>query len=325
MINLPQNDGITCLFDYKNCTTSTWENEIPNQPNFEVVGATLHDDYVEFVGSDDSHAKLTYGGVSGGIATNSSQCIRYVVLKNLSGAYANWKTIIGNEAGTNYCSTIAMDRYGQYQFTRGDIYTSISVADWHVVCWTSDSSTGYSTLWIDGVKINTASGCSGWAADTYLCKGSTWSYSDNNTAFKCFVLGDVIHSDADIVTNSKYLMARYADNPVWRMSVDNEIYNQEFIPIPDSPMTRPYPDALWRIDSNINENTPYNKLMPERVALGAFANATQLINVVIPKSCKRIGHEAFRNTQLTSVTIARDCVYYDTSFPDGCVINFYDD
>lgn len=295
MINLPQNNGITCLFDYKNCTETSWNNEILNQPNFEVAGAILHDDYVEFVGSNDSHAKLTYGGTSGGIATNSSQCIRYVVLKNLSGAYANWKTIIGNEVGTNYCSTIAMDRYGQYQFTRSDIYTSVDVDDWHVICWTSDSSTGNSTLWIDGEKKGTASGCSGWAADTYLCKGSTWGYTNNNTAFKCFVLGDVIHSDTDIVTNSKYLMARYTDNPA------------------------------WHINPNINNGFPYNVLTPNYISLGAFANATQLINVVIPKSCKRIGHEAFRNTQLTSVTIARDCEYYPTSFPDGCVVNFYPD
>lgn len=111
----------------------------------------------------------------------------------------------------------------------------------------------------------------------------------------------------------------------WIMGEDGFPTNTDFIAVPEKAMCRPFPDALWRIDSGVNEETPYNKLMPERVALGAFANAIQLKNVVIPKSCKRIGHEAFRNTQLTSVTIARDCVYYDTSFPDGCVINFYPD
>lgn len=111
----------------------------------------------------------------------------------------------------------------------------------------------------------------------------------------------------------------------WIIGEDGFPTNTDFIAVPEKAMQRPFPDALWRIDSGVNEETPYNKIMPERVELGAFANAIQLKNVVIPKSCKRIGHEAFRNTQLTSVTIARDCVYYDTSFPDGCVINFYPD
>jgi len=30
-------------------------------------------------------------------------------------------------------------------------------------------------------------------------------------------------------------------------------------------------------------------------------------------------------TSLTSVMIAQDCVYYPTSFPAGCVVNFYPD
>lgn len=111
----------------------------------------------------------------------------------------------------------------------------------------------------------------------------------------------------------------------WIMGEDGFPTNTDFISVPEKAMSRPFPDALWRIDSNINENTPYNKLMPDRVSLGAFANATQLRQVVIPRSCKKIGHEAFRNTQLTSVTIASDCEYYPTSFPDGCVVNFYPD
>ena len=57
--------------------------------------------------------------------------------------------------------------------------------------------------------------------------------------------------------------------------------------------------------------------------LGAFCNARMLAMVTIPESVKYIGRFAFRNTQLQSVKIASDCVYFDTSFPDGCVIETY--
>ncbi len=61
----------------------------------------------------------------------------------------------------------------------------------------------------------------------------------------------------------------------------------------------------------------------KNVDVGAFANATNLKYVRIPKSVKKIGEYAFRNTALLSVTIARDCEYYPTSFPNGCTVSFY--
>ena len=87
----------------------------------------------------------------------------------------------------------------------------------------------------------------------------------------------------------------------------------------------PPPPAAWRIEQGVNNGFPFNRLMREHDDLGAFANAHNLRYVSIPKSCKKIGRYAFRHTHLTSVTIASDCVYYDTSFPDGCVVNFYPD
>lgn len=96
--------------------------------------------------------------------------------------------------------------------------------------------------------------------------------------------------------------------------------------------TKPFvgdsPYTMWRIDPNANGGTPYSPLMIGVAKLpeaGAFEDATQLKRVVIPKSCKKIGERAFQNTQLKSVTIASDCRYSPTSFPEGCVINFYPD
>ncbi len=56
---------------------------------------------------------------------------------------------------------------------------------------------------------------------------------------------------------------------------------------------------------------------------GAFANDTSLSKVIIPKSVKFIGENAFKNTSLSSVKISSDCIYSSESFPDGCKIEFY--
>lgn len=82
----------------------------------------------------------------------------------------------------------------------------------------------------------------------------------------------------------------------------------------------------WFIDENgrlINKFLPIPLKIFESENWGAFANAKNLQHIRIPPTVKNIGKYSFINTQLKSVTIAKDCVYYDTSFPDGCVIQFY--
>ncbi len=107
----------------------------------------------------------------------------------------------------------------------------------------------------------------------------------------------------------------------WHIGGNGLPTNENFIECPEKSMDKPYPHALWRIEAD-NEY-PTNKLLIAPELLGAFANATNLQRVSIPKSVKRIGRYAFRNSQLKSVMIAKDCKFYDTSFPDGCKINFY--
>jgi hypothetical protein len=57
---------------------------------------------------------------------------------------------------------------------------------------------------------------------------------------------------------------------------------------------------------------------------GAFENCENLHYVRIPKSVRSIGPDAFKNTSLTKVCISRDCTFFESSFPDGCEIIYYD-
>lgn len=109
---------------------------------------------------------------------------------------------------------------------------------------------------------------------------------------------------------------------LWEMGDDGIPTNDRFIDPVDKAIAEPYPQGMWRVTGT---GVLTQELLTEKIDFGAFANARNLRQVSIPKSCKKIGRYAFRNTQLSSVTIARDCVYYSTSFPDGCVVNFYPD
>lgn len=108
--------------------------------------------------------------------------------------------------------------------------------------------------------------------------------------------------------------------PAWYIDESGELTNDK-LPNSSSPMTLPYPYSVWRE----TDNEVSNELMPDVCGVGAFANATQLRKISIPRSVKKIGEYAFRNTQLSSVVISQDCEYYPTSFPDNCIIYFYPD
>ena len=106
----------------------------------------------------------------------------------------------------------------------------------------------------------------------------------------------------------------------WKV-LNGQLTNSGFIDMPSTPFVGDSPLSMWRVQGGVLQTG----LSIPCEALGAFANATQLKRVEIPRSVKSIGAEAFRNTLLTSVTIASDCTYSSTSFPEGCVINFYPD
>ena len=85
---------------------------------------------------------------------------------------------------------------------------------------------------------------------------------------------------------------------------------------------KPYPYGKWYRDTDGMLKT---RGLPDDLIdyQGAFNKCPNLVEVKIPETVKSIGRYSFRETNLKSVKIASDCTYYDTSFPNGCVINFY--
>ena len=189
------------------------QNEWQNQTggiNFQLFNPIISKEGIEVVGNNTSYGKFSKPYTSGSSRT------WYFVFKNTSGKYSDWKTIIGNESGTYTCSTIAMDGNGYIKFTRPDIIPRTSLglrcSDWHVVAWVSNGSNRTTKMWIDGTYIGSVVNMQGWADDTYLCRGSSWWYGDNNTVFRAVAIADSAHSDADVVTNSNWLRQSYVSN-----------------------------------------------------------------------------------------------------------------
>lgn len=108
----------------------------------------------------------------------------------------------------------------------------------------------------------------------------------------------------------------------WHIDDDYGLINENFYAPFGKDFQKPYPKSIWYVDE---EKGLVNGLLvePYESKAGAFMNASNLQTVYIPRTCKKIGEWAFRNTALKKVCIAADCTYYPTSFPDGCEIEFY--
>lgn len=57
--------------------------------------------------------------------------------------------------------------------------------------------------------------------------------------------------------------------------------------------------------------------------LGAFMNCTSLLEINIPETVYQFGSHSFFNSGLESVTISPDAMFYNTTFPEDCVISYY--
>lgn len=83
----------------------------------------------------------------------------------------------------------------------------------------------------------------------------------------------------------------------------------------------PYPYVFW-----FPTNTPdvTHSFYYNYTPMGAFVGCPNITKVSVAKSVKRIGEIAFRDTSITSVKIAQDCLYIpETTFPEDCEVTFY--
>ena len=126
------------------------------------------------------------------------------------------------------------------------------------------------------------------------------------------------HSDLPAAISS-IMSAPYP--PFWWYVDSGKLTNSNLPEAISNVMSPPYLPFWWYVDNGrlVNSN------LPAPVLRGAFANCKSLDTAHIPESCKSIGAYAFRNTALESVTIASDCTYSATSFPEDCEIEFYTD
>ena len=55
-----------------------------------------------------------------------------------------------------------------------------------------------------------------------------------------------------------YSNIKFQEEATWYIDVSGELNNINFIELPDSSMSKPYPHALWRINANVEDGFPYN-------------------------------------------------------------------
>ena len=293
--------------DVKQCTASTtttgavpvqgWIKDSENELTFTT-------------GANDIHLVVYY--------TNASEYATRVMLNEGSTAEEYEESTINMFPPASQETTISEFEQGGFNTSNGNFTTS-----------TTEIRSGLYRINPCKISIDCDSGLT-W---TFVCYDSDFSFTQITES-------STFRSSGEVVDLSSYTWIRYIRvelhnsnnisppaectmNLVYPFIVNDndEIIVTSAPDAPDTPFVTPYPKNLWRISNG----QIYHELYPEPQLLGAFANCRNLNTVVIPETVKSIGEYAFRNTQLTSVTIASDCTYYPTSFPDGCVINFYSD
>lgn len=86
----------------------------------------------------------------------------------------------------------------------------------------------------------------------------------------------------------------------------------------------PFPKMMPRMSETTDRDKGYPSIGHNEPGFGAFANAISLKKITIPVTVKYIADYAFYNTQLAKVKIARDCIYFEHTFPPECEIQFYE-
>ena len=84
---------------------------------------------------------------------------------------------------------------------------------------------------------------------------------------------------------------------------------------------KPFPKLLPASDPNYLEGYPnWGKNFE---GFGAFSHMPNLVKAKIPETVKFIEDYTFYESNLEKVKIARDCVFFEHTFPPDCVIEYY--
>ncbi|MDE5584514.1 MAG: leucine-rich repeat domain-containing protein, partial [Ruminococcus sp.] len=135
-----------------------------------------------------------------------------------------------------------------------------------------------------------------------------WKLNENNK---------FIHEDLKIAPEKA--MSKPYPKALWSADVNSATVTNKLLPdIAKKAVSKPYPKALWRVRKSAN--FPCHELMPRF----AFIGMGKLKYINIPESVRKIGKFAFSGTVLESVKIHPECEFSKTSFPENCVIEFYD-
>lgn len=241
------------------------------------------------------------------------------------GAYIN--TGIINTSGRRIIS--------EFEFTTANVGFAVGGYDTNGDGTAHGTSTGSSIDSNDAISTNISDTYYGFVGTKFYCKGKGtpwWAYQNE---CPMIINGKNVGGDMQYGMNGKiyHIKLRESDLSLLRDFIPAyDTQNNEY-GMYDTANNVFYGSSNPNFKFESGDEMPFKfvdgKLIHHRetevIKLGAFCNDSSLSIISIPRSVKKIGRFAFRNTSLTSVMIAQDCDYYDTSFPAGCVVNFYPD
>lgn len=228
---MPHMDGITNFYDCKKgLTTSSWANQIPDENDAVLVGATItQDGDLQVLCTEASHGYFTAGISHGG---SNSMCM-YTIFKSTSVGRINQnRHVVGSCYGSlsSYVQggwfSAAIDGYAIADTLCADLWgigcgSSVYCDSYHVVAvnkfhWVQGYNTYKVSMYIDGVLISEYS-------DFHIPSGvnfgigclrdtlGNFGYNDRDlpVQIKMIAVGGESHSAAQIAENSAWLRSYY--------------------------------------------------------------------------------------------------------------------
>ncbi len=209
----PHTDGVVGYFDCDNASADTWYNKIGSD-NFNFVfgtQATQNTDSLQLAGNS------CYNFAPSEADLHSSVTI-YMIAKNVSA--------VSSSSGQYFCTSITGSGGGGIEVASGwgvtntlalrslsskDWYTDVNVLDYKVIALTANAINSTYRLFIDGELYGEQANYTAVSTKNYinLMARDTSFKSQVDTLYKHMSIANVIHSDEQIIANSKYLINKF--------------------------------------------------------------------------------------------------------------------